>query len=286
MPRVSRLCIPTLNARASWASFSAALIGQTAKPNGVLIIDSGSTDGTPELAEREGFRVVRIARHEFSHGGTRQLAVEMSEDSEIIVFLTQDAILAKQDSLERLLRAFDDPNVGAAYGRQLPRPGADPIEAHARLFNYPSVSAVRSSESISQLGFKAAFFSDSFGAYRISALKKVGGFPRDANFGEDTIVTARLLLAGWKVAYVAEAEVFHSHHYTPWQEFDRYVNVGRLHKNQAWMLESFGSASGEGARYVASEIRMLLRTSPVLIPSAIVRTACKFLGYRIGRRFA
>lgn len=280
------VCVPTLNARRTWPEFSAALKGQTLFPSSVLVIDSGSDDGTAELAEHDGFQVVRIARHEFNHGRTRQRAVDISGDSNVIVFLTQDAILASPDALAQLLRAFDDPSVGAAYGRQLPHNTAGPIEAHARLFNYPADSAVRSMESASTLGFKTAFFSDSFGAYRTSALASIGGFPLDVNFGEDTVAAARLLLSGWKIAYVAEAQAFHSHNYTFRQEFQRYRDVGQLHASQSWMLESFGAASGEGLRFVMSELLMLFRSSPLLIPSAIIRSACKFLGYKVGRHQA
>ena len=65
-----------------------------------------------------------------------------------------------------------------------PGRGANPIEAHARLFNYPPVSAIRSLEDAAAMGFKAIFFSNSFGAYRRTALEQVGGFPKESNFGE------------------------------------------------------------------------------------------------------
>ncbi len=277
------VCVPTLNAADQWEEFAAALNAQSVAPQRVIVIDSESTDGTPELARREGFYVLPIARKEFRHGKTRQLAVDLACDSEILVYLTQDALLANSDSLAALLHPFEDASVGAAYGRQLPRKGAGPIEAHARLFNYPPVSAVRSRESVGTLGFKAIFFSNSFGAYRRSALQAVGGFPLDVNFGEDTVVTARLVLKGWKIAYVAEAEVFHSHDYTWRQEFERYKYVGELHAEHAWMLREFGGTSGEGLRFITSEIALIAKQAPWKIPSVMLRSGAKFLGYKIGR---
>lgn len=278
------ICIPTLNARDTWAVFAAALIDQTAKPGEVIVIDSESNDGTADLAAQSGFRVVTIARRDFRHGATRQLAAEMTDvGSEVLVYLTQDALLSGRDAIFNLLRAFDNPQVGAAYGRQLPRREAGPIEAHARLFNYPPVSALHSVSSIPALGFKTVFFSNSFGAYRRSALTAVGGFPLDVNFGEDTVVAARLVLEGWKIAYVAEAEAIHSHHHTWHQEFKRYECIGELHAENEWMLSRFGGATSEGLRFLRSEVRFLMHSAPHLIPSAFVRTACKYLGYKLGR---
>jgi rhamnosyltransferase len=284
-PRIG-VCIPVLNAAREWNCLVAALKAQKVTPKRILTIDSESTDGTADSARREGFNLVRIARSAFRHGATRQLAVELLGDCDVILFLTQDAVLANPDALGALLRPFEDESVGAVYGRQLPRKGAGPIEAHARTFNYPPVSEVRTVESARERGFKAIFFSNSFGAYRRQALEAVGGFPLDVNFGEDTVVAGRLLLAGWKIAYAADAEVYHSHTYTIREEFRRYVHVGELHVSQPWMIERFGGATGEGFRFVKSELLYLARTGPHLIPSAVIRAAGKILGYQMGRRRA
>lgn len=277
------VCIPTLNARDTWAEFSAALRDQAPRPDEIIVIDSESEDGTAELAEKDGFRVVRIARQDFRHGATRQIAVDMASDGDLLVYLTQDVLLASRDAISVLLRALENPQVGAAYGRQLPRKGAKPIETHARLFNYSSVSELHSAGSIKTLGFKTIFFSDSFGAYRRQALQAVGGFPLDVDFGEDTVVAARLISEGWKIAFVAEAQVFHSHDYTCREEFQRYRSVGALHAKYPWLLRDFGGTSGEGLKFVKSEIRSLAKSAPHLIPVALVRTGFKYLGYRWGR---
>lgn len=277
------VCIPTLNARATWNELAAALKNQTAIPEEIVVVDSESDDNTAELAERDGFRVVRIARRDFRHGATRQLMADLVKHSDFIVYLTQDAILANPDALSALLSSFQNPEVGAAYGRQLPRKGARPIETHARLFNYPPVSELRSAESIASVGFKAAFLSNSFGAYRRTALQAVGGFPLEVNFGEDVVIGARLITQGWRIAYVSEALVFHSHNYTWRQEFQRYKNIGALHREHPWLLQILGGPSKEGFRFVKSEMQLLADSAPHLIPSAIIRTACKFLGYRLGR---
>jgi rhamnosyltransferase len=165
----------------------------------------------------------------------------------------------------------------------LPRPGAGAIEQHARHFNYPESPQLRALESKEHLGFKAIFLSNSFAAYRRSALLAVGGFPSDVIFGEDTVTAARLLLAGHTIAYVPKACVYHSHAYSWRQEFRRYFDIGVLHGRERWLLEEFGAATGEGKRFLKSELRHLLRHDPSQIPSALIRTAMKLSGYRLGR---
>jgi len=277
------LIIPTLNAASDWPALAGAIKAQQSAPDQVLIVDSESTDCTVELAQSSGFLITKISRANFNHGGTRQWAVQHVNNAAVIVFLTQDAILASPNSLQALLRTFDDPLVGAAFGRQLPRRGANAIETHARLFNYSANSSVRTFESRETLGFKAIFISNSFAAYRGCALEAVGGFPDDVILGEDTITAAHLLMMGWKIAYAADAEVYHSHAYSWLQEFRRYFDTGVLHSREALLLDQFGRAGGEGRRFVVSELAYLWANDRALIPSALVRTVLKWSGYRLGR---
>lgn len=277
------VCIPTLNAAASWQTLWSSLEMQALADFEVIVIDSASTDGTPELARESGCRVINIPRAEFRHGGTRQQAAELATTADVIVYLTQDSVLADPDALTRLVSAFEDPSVGATYGRQLPRPKATPIEAHARLFNYPPASSLKSLDSVNKLGFKAIFLSNSFAAYRQTALSQIGGFPRHSNFGEDTVVAARLLQAGLRIAYTADALAYHSHAYTHSEEWRRYYMVGQLHGTEPWLLRDFGQVSGEGLRFALSEIRFLSQRAPWLIPDAILRNGLKYLAYQQGR---
>ena len=276
--------IPTFNAAAYWPDLSRGIRAQTLQAERVIVIDSSSADGTAELARHDGFEVVKIAASEFNHGGTRQMGAEYAADADILIYLTQDAAPDSANAFSNLVRAFSDPEIGAAYGRQLPRQNASPIEAHARLFSYSETPTVRSWESRKTMGFKSIFFSNAFGAYRREALMSVGGFSPDVIFGEDTLVVARMHRAGWKTAYAADAMVRHSHAYTIAQEFRRYFDIGVLHAREKWLIDQFGSASGEGRRFVLSELKHLLRHGPHHVTSAMARTIAKYAGYKIGRR--
>jgi len=276
------LIVPTLNAGKLWDAWLKAFEQQTRKPDFLLVIDSSSNDGTATLAQAHGFAVQVIPRLEFNHGGTRQLGISMLPEADIIVFMTQDALLAHPDALAKLLAEFEDERVGAAYGRQLPHHNAGPIGAHARLFNYPPQSQVRSLEDRQQFGIKTVFISNSFAAYRRSALMDVGGFPVDTIMNEDTYVVGKMLLDGWKIAYCADAQVYHSHDYGFLDEFKRYFDIGVFHAHTAWLRQNFGGAGGEGRRFVLSELQYHWKNKPSLIPSAMLRTGLKWLGFKLG----
>lgn len=274
--------VPTRNAGKCWTALRDGLRLQGLAAGQVLIVDSSSEDGTRELAKAEGYQVFRIDRCDFNHGGTRKLALELVPWASLVVYLTQDAVLATPDSIDLLLSAFGDRRVAAAYGRQLPRFGAGPIEAHARLFNYPPESDVRDFESRHELGIKAAFLSNSFAAYRVNQLLEVGGFPSEVIMAEDAIVAGKLLLAGWKTAYVSDAQVYHSHPFTLAQEFQRYFDTGVYHSQEGWLRERFGDPGGEGKRFVMSELAYLTAGHFQLVPYALVRTVFKAIGYELG----
>ena len=277
------LCVPTFNAGESWLDWLACLQTQSWQPQQTLVIDSSSSDATPALARQAGLSVMSIDKARFNHGGTRQYAVEQLADFDSIIFLTQDALLHTPDALKTIIQALHaQPDIGAVYGRQLPHHGAKPIEAHARLFNYPAQSALRSVDDRARYGIKTAFFSNSFAAYRRSALQAIGGFDRGLILGEDTVAASRMLLAGWRIAYCAEAQVRHSHHYALRAEMARYFDIGVLHQREKWMLEAFGRAEGEGLRFIRSEWSYLARRAPWLIPEASLRTLLKYAGYRLG----
>jgi len=276
------LIVPTLNAGRLWESWLKAFEQQTRKPDCLLVIDSSSSDETVAMAHAHGFDAQVIPKSEFNHGGTRQFGVNRLAEVDIIVFLTQDALLAKPDAIERLLASFADQRVGAIYGRQLPHRNAGPIAAHARLFNYPDESQLRGLEDRARYGIKTVFISNSFAAYRRNALMQVGGFPVDTIMNEDTYVAGKMLVSGWKIAYCAEAQVFHSHDYGFLDEFKRYFDIGVFHTHTAWLQQTFGGASGEGLRFVISEMRYLIKHAPWLIPSAALRTGLKWFGFKLG----
>lgn len=279
------LVIPTLNGGNKFAELLNSLRDQHFIFDRRIVIDSGSKDDTVLLAKNNGFDVLSINPVDFNHGGTRQLVVNMLSDIEIIIFVTQDVIISRNDSLQKLVSAFNNPSTGAAYGRQLPHTSAKVIGAHARYFNYPPKSIIKSFEDRAQLGIKTTFISNSFAAYRREALIAMGGFPEKVILSEDTYVAAKMLLAGWKIAYCADAQVHHSHDYDIISEFRRYFDTGVFYGRERWIRDTFGGAEGEGVRFLLSEIKCIWHQgSKMLIPVSILRNALKFIAFQLGLR--
>lgn len=279
------LYIPTLNGGARFAELLEALARQTLAPDARVVVDSGSTDGTQQHALGAGFECLAIPKATFDHGGTRQLAIDAHPDADVYVFLTQDAVPADAEALASLVRAFRDPRIGMAYGRQLPHHGATHPESHARLFNYPPQTQVRGVDDAARYGIKTISCSNSFAAYRREALEQVGGFPVGTIMGEDVIVAGKMLLNGWKMAYVGDARVHHSHDYTLREEFERYFDIGVFHSDNPWIFESFGRADGEGFRYAKSELAYVGRRNVLLLPLVLGSFAAKWIGYKLGLRY-
>jgi rhamnosyltransferase len=274
--------IPTFNCGKHWKALSKALERQGIRKSQVLIVDSSSTDDTRMLVEASGYDLRSIPTATFRHGATRQLASNWISGAKYLIYLTQDSIPEGSQSIRRLLAAFNDPTVGAAYGRQVPRANAGPIERHARLFNYPSQSDLRTYDCRKELGIRAAFFSNSFAAYRRTALEAVGGFPTNTIVSEDVHVAALLLRAGWKTKYQATATTIHSHQLTLREEFSRYFDIGIHHSREKWLMEEFGKRQGEGLAFVKSELKYLSQVKKSLIPVAVVRNVNKYFAYHLG----
>jgi rhamnosyltransferase len=281
------LLVPTCNPGHRWSEFLTALQSQDTPPCQVVVLDSESTDGSAQAAHALGHTVHTVQRSQFNHGGTRQAGLDQyAQSADFAIFLTQDAILAHPEALAQLLAAFDDPQVAAAYGRQLPNANATPIAAHARWFNYPPVGHTVTVHDKTSKGIKTCFLSNSFAAYRLSTLRQVGGFAPDLILGEDMHLAARLLLAGHAIRYQASAQVHHSHNYALKEEMARYFDTGVFHARQSWLMGTFGGAGNEGLKFMASEIRHLWQHAPLQLPQALLRSLFKAAGFKLGRSSA
>ena len=276
--------IPTYNAE----TYIALLLEKLQKQSIIfelIIIDSSSTDNTIAIATKYTNTIISIPKKEFDHGGTRTKAAKTAS-GDIIVFLTQDALPIDSTSIEKLISAFKDPLVAVAYGKQIPYHHTSLFGKHLRIFNYSDTSYTRTLNEKKEFGIKTAFLSDSFAAYRKSDLEAVKWFKSGLIVGEDMYVGAKLLLAGKKLAYVAEAKVFHSHSYSIHEEFKRYFDTGVYHKQEKWLINTFGKAEGEGKKYILSEFNYIIENNAYqYIPEFFLRNMSKYLGYKLGQQY-
>lgn len=278
----SAVIIPTLNAEHRIASLAQALAAQSL-PHTVTIIDSSSDDATAALAERAGWNVIVIPRPAFGHGKTRNQAARAAS-GDVLVFLSQDVLPEGPAFLETLIAPIRRDEAAASYARQVAGADATPTERFLRTYNYPPESGIRSAADIDRLGLQAFFFSDAAAAYRRTTFLDLGGFPEHTIQNEDMILCARLLRAGHNVAYVADATVTHTHHYSLDQQFRRYFDTGVAIRDAQNDLQ-VDASTAEGGRFVRRQIAWLRRMGfSAWIPYALTESTAKFLAYQLGKR--
>lgn len=277
--------IPTLNAGSTLAPLLDSLKEQTVEADEIVVVDSESTDGTVDIASDYGCKIVGVSREAFGHGETRTLAARNASGN-CLVYLTQDVMPSRKHTVESLIVSLKDERVGAAFGRQVAGDSDSIFARHSRHFNYPDRSFRRRSQDRKVIGLRTVFFSNSFAAYRRSALERINYFQNGVIFGEDTCAAARMISEGYEIVYAADAGVFHSHNYTVCQDFKRYFDMGVLHRSEAWLLREFGRAENQGLKYVKSEFRFLLKERAFdLLPEFVLRNAMRFMGYGFGRNY-
>jgi len=243
----------------------------------VLVVDPDSKDDTVSIAKEWGAEVLSIPYREFNHGLTREKA-RQHLGTDIVVFMTPDAY-GKSGFLEKLVAPIKEGKADLAYARQLPKPQASPFEALPRLLNYPESGHIRSWEDRAAWSSFLFFFSDSCSAYSNEALDKIGGFA-ECLLGEDALACAKILKQGGKVAYVAEAEVYHSHTYSLLQEFRRYFDTGLARRDMAPFLAEVGKDGHYGQQFARKFLSSLKAEE---LPYGVVQLGAKWLGYQIGR---
>jgi rhamnosyltransferase len=277
--------IPTSNAEEYIEELLQVLQNQTRNPDEIIVIDSESNDKTRKICDKfDTVTFIEIKRSDFDHGKTRDQALQISV-GDFILFLTQDAIPADRFYIENILRPFEDESIAMATGRQVARPNASYIERFTREFNYPEQGFVRGKKDIPRLGIKTFFSSNCCSAYRRTSYNEVGGFPAPVLFGEDMIIAAKFIYAGFKVAYQSDARVIHSHEYSVKRQYSRNFDTA---VNIAMHSEFFIGISPqpEGVRMVKFVLKNLLKKGRIL--DAIYycfECAAKLQGYRHGSNY-
>ena len=241
----------------------------------VMVVDSGSTDGTRDVVGRYPATVRVIRAEDYVPGPVLNEAIRRCS-SELVVFQNSDVVPLRTDALSSLVAAFQDPEVMAAFGRQLPRP-----EAHTWVRGDYARAFPAAGPAPEWLPFSLPF-----AAMRRSAWEARPFY--DAAWGsEDTDWGVAARDRGWRIAYVPEAAVMHSHNYTLRQlygrrfiegEADAFI-YGRAEGAAAWLRRALGSM----VRDVADHLRVRDVAGLFQVPArrAVYHWAYG-VGYRLG----
>jgi rhamnosyltransferase len=253
----------------------------------MLVIDSGSSDRSVEIARESGARVHEIPASEFGHGRTRNLGAELAK-GEVLVFTSQDASAVGSKWLTRLVRPLrSQEQVAGVYGRQLPNADATPPERYFLDFLYGAEPRIQRLETDGEPSFEQTLFSN-VNAAITRAVWQEFPFADDLIMSEDQEWSRRVLRAGYELVYEPEAVVHHSHRYTIAGAFRRFFDSGvSAEHSYAAQGSSPGALRRAGSRYAKGELAWLWRTGQRRwIPYAAVYESAKFAGLQLGRRHA
>ena len=184
---------------------------QTLSDPEVILVDSGSTDATLNIASRYPLKIVSIEPEEFSFGRSLNRGCMLAR-SEHIVICSAHVYPVYKDWLARLLGPFCDPEVALTYGKQ--RGNEVTRYSEHQLFTqwFPSDSATH----------RASFFCNNANAAIRRDLWKQIPYDEDLTGLEDLDWAKRATARGFKIAYVSEAEIVHVHKETPRRIYNRY----------------------------------------------------------------
>ncbi|MCA9174827.1 MAG: glycosyltransferase family 2 protein [Planctomycetales bacterium] len=220
----------------------AALFSQDFRDFELIVVDSGSQDGTLDLVRQYPCQLIEIEPTAYVPGAVLNMAAEQAR-GELLVFLNSDTVPLTADCLRRLLAAFDDAQVSAAFARQTPRPEAETWVRRDYVSSFPSRGEAPPWITLS---LPLAAMRREVWARR--------PFYRDAWASEDTEWGQWARNEGLAIRYVPEAVAMHSHNYTLRQIYGRRFVEGEA---DAFIYGSDDSWTAALGRAVASTVRDL-----------------------------
>ena len=253
-------------------------------PFEVILVDSGSTDGTPEIVESYPVRLYRIPAKEFHHARTRNYLASLAL-GEYLVYLNADAFPTSPQWLNSLLSNFSDPAVGAAYGRHLPKQDCNLERRTVLSAIYGDARIVKEQSRKQELGYRYYHLSTVNAVIRKDVWQSTG-FPEELKIFEDVGIAKRILDAGWKIVYEPSATVYHSDNHTVYGLLKRYFDLGVVWKQlNIWDDATQSSLFRDGWRLLRKKL------SPgkgVANPGArtfgsVIQDSAKYAGLYLGK---
>lgn len=294
--------IPTKNAGLQFKAVIEAVLSQeTPWDYDVLVVDSGSTDGTVEYVQSlDGVKLHQIPAKEFGHGKTRNLGVSLTT-GEFAVMITHDALPATEHWLYELVSAVEqDDSIAGAFGRHIAYEHDGPflerdLKQHFEGFkNWTStvVSLDDKERYEKDLGYRQFlhFFSDNNACLRRSVWEDIP-YP-EVDFAEDQLWAKQIIEAGYAKAYADKAIVFHSHTFDFIELFKRSFDEARALK-RLFGYELCPTALqmlGQSLRTTLGDITYLKTKKKlwrhwIWAMRAPFRNSARQVGYYLGQRY-
>jgi glycosyltransferase involved in cell wall biosynthesis len=205
---------------------------QTIRDVEIILVDSGSTDGTLDAAARYPVRLVHISPGDFTFGRSLNRGLACAT-GEYVVIASAHVYPVYPDWLERLLAPFVDPQIGLTYGKQRGAPATRFSEQQIFAHWFPENSQLRQTHP---------FCNNANAAIR-RALWQSRPYDETLTGLEDLAWAQAIQDVGHAIAYVAEAEVIHVHDETPRGVYNRYrreaMALKQIYPKQRFTLLDF-----------------------------------------------
>lgn len=272
---------PLYNAEKDIEGLHKSLLKQkNVKINEIKYVLTESKDNSEEKLKKLNINFKKIKKDEFSHGLTRENEAFDSK-ADILVFITQDVKIVRDDWLYNLTKDIANGEVDACYSRQLC--DNNTIEKYTRECNYSENSKIVSKDDIEKLGLKTFFFSDASSAIKRETFVKLNGYDhKELIINEDMYIAYKLITNGYKIKYCADSEVVHSHVFTLKQYYDRYKDTGKFFKENSYLNNyKVNHAGGSMARYVFK--RAIQDKNWSVLVRFVPNMAARFIGMKVGK---
>lgn len=249
--------------------------------NSINYIVTNGEDSTDELVKKLDCKYQIIRKLDFSHSLTREIAAKNCT-ADIIVYITQDVLIKKNDWLAKLIKPIEDGNAEASFSRQLC--GNNTIEKYTREYNYPDASRVVTVEDIPKLGLYTFFFSDASSAIKRDVFENLNYYDgKRLIISEDMYLAYKLIVHNYKICYAADSVIWHSHEFSFKQLYFRYRDTGKFFKENNYLYKyKANKAGGNLAKYIFK--RAIQDKNIKAIVDYLPNMAVRFIGMQVGKR--
>lgn len=243
------------------------------------ILTKGS-DNTENILKKLDCNYEVIEKSEFSHSTVRENMARKCH-ADILVFVTQDITIEREDWLFNLTRCIKDGECSASYSKQTC--SNNTIEKYTRERNYPQKSSIVSKEDIKKMGLQTFFFSDASSAIKRSVFVELNCYDgKKLPTNEDMYIAYKLINNGYKIKYCADSVVEHSHKFTFKQLYKRYYDTGIFFKENSYLNKyKVNQAGGGMALYVLK--RAVQDKNFGVLMRFIPDMAARYIGMKMGK---
>ena len=248
--------------------------------NSINYVLTKGKDNTENILKELDCNYDVIDKSEFSHSTARENMARKC-NGDILVFITQDIIIEREDWLNNLTSCIENGECEAAYSRQTC--SNNTIEKYTRERNYPDKSFVVSKNDVEKKGLQTFFFSDASSAIKRDVFMELNCYDgKVLPTNEDMYIAYKLITKGYRIKYCADSVVEHSHKFTFKQLYKRYYDTGVFFKENTYLNEYGTNKAGGGlALYVLK--RALQEKNFSVLVRFVPDMAARFIGMKMGK---